>query len=139
MIKLGQFFGTRVDLLPQEVTRELAGLQDEVQPEDFAALKILAEAEFGRPLEEIFECLEETPLAAASLGQVHCGRLRVPDPERCGQTVAVKIQRPGIESLVDTDLRALRRVIDLITDDDAAATAGPLLFYRGEYRTTDRG
>ena len=108
MIKLGQFFSTRVDVLPQAVTRELASLQDEVQPEDFAALRQAAETEFGRPLEEIYESLEETPLAAASLGQVHCGRLA------SGQTVAVKIQRPGIEELVDTDLKAVRRVIDLI-------------------------
>jgi predicted unusual protein kinase regulating ubiquinone biosynthesis (AarF/ABC1/UbiB family) len=108
MIKLGQFFSTRVDVLPQSVTRELASLQDEVQPEDFAALRLEAEAEFGRPLEQIYESLDETPLAAASLGQVHRGRLAN------GQTVAVKIQRPGIEETVDTDLRAIRRVIDLI-------------------------
>jgi predicted unusual protein kinase regulating ubiquinone biosynthesis (AarF/ABC1/UbiB family) len=108
MIKLGQFFSTRVDVLPQSVTRELASLQDEVQPEDFATLRLEAEAEFGRPLEEIYESLDETPLAAASLGQVHCGQLSN------GQTVAVKIQRPGIEETVDTDLKAIRRVIDLI-------------------------
>jgi predicted unusual protein kinase regulating ubiquinone biosynthesis (AarF/ABC1/UbiB family) len=113
MIKLGQFFSTRVDVLPQAIARELAGLQDEVQPEDFAALRQEAETEFGRPLEEIYEFLDEAPLAAASLGQVHCGRLRVPAGGR-GQTVAVKIQRPGIEELVDTDLKAVRRVIDLI-------------------------
>jgi predicted unusual protein kinase regulating ubiquinone biosynthesis (AarF/ABC1/UbiB family) len=113
MIKLGQFFSTRVDVLPQAVTRELAGLQDEVQPEDFTAIRQEAETEFGRPLEEIYESLEETPLAAASLGQVHCGRLRVPTGG-LGQTVAVKIQRPGIEELVDIDLKAVRRVIDLI-------------------------
>ncbi len=117
MIKLGQFFSTRVDVLPQAVTKELAGLQDEVAPVDFRELKAEAEAEFGRPLEEIFGDLDEAPLAAASLGQVHCGRLRVPDkgvPGELGQTVAVKIQRPGIEGLVDTDLKAVRRVIDLI-------------------------
>jgi predicted unusual protein kinase regulating ubiquinone biosynthesis (AarF/ABC1/UbiB family) len=117
MIKLGQFFSTRVDLLPQAVTQELAGLQDEVQPVDFAELRREAEAEFGRPLEEIYESLDETPLAAASLGQVHCGRLAAPagrPPGAHPQTVAVKIQRPGIEELVDTDLRALRRVIDII-------------------------
>jgi predicted unusual protein kinase regulating ubiquinone biosynthesis (AarF/ABC1/UbiB family) len=108
MIKLGQFFSTRVDVLPQAVTRELAGLQDEVQPEDFAAIRQEAETEFGRPLEEIYERLDETPLAAASLGQVHCGRLA------SGQTVAVKIQRPGIEETVDTDLKAVRRFIGLI-------------------------
>ncbi len=108
MIKLGQFFSTRVDVLPQAVTRELAGLQDEVQPEDFAAIRREAETEFGRPLEEIYEFLDETPLAAASLGQVHCGRLA------SGQMVAVKIQRPGIEETVDTDLKAVRRFIDLI-------------------------
>jgi predicted unusual protein kinase regulating ubiquinone biosynthesis (AarF/ABC1/UbiB family) len=123
MIKLGQFFSTRVDVLPQAVTRELAGLQDEVQPVDFAELRPVVEAEFGRPLEEIYEYLDETPLAAASLGQVHCGRLAAPLSAEAGEnqascggpgTVAVKIQRPGIEDLVDTDLKAIRRVIDLI-------------------------
>ncbi|MGD0153089.1 MAG: AarF/ABC1/UbiB kinase family protein [Thermacetogeniaceae bacterium] len=117
MIKLGQFFSTRVDVLPQAVTKELAGLQDEVEPVDFRELKAEAEKEFGRPLEEIYGYLEETPLAAASLGQVHCGRLPAPDggaSDGRAQTVAVKIQRPGIEGLVDTDLKAVRRVIDLI-------------------------
>jgi predicted unusual protein kinase regulating ubiquinone biosynthesis (AarF/ABC1/UbiB family) len=121
LIKLGQFFSTRVDVLPQAVTRELAGLQDEVQPVPFAELRREAEAEFGRPLEEIYEYLDETPLASASLGQVHCGRLRarpegplgVPG-ERPGPTVAVKIQRPAIEKLVETDLKALGRIIELI-------------------------
>jgi len=113
MIKLGQFFSTRVDVLPQAVTRELAGLQDEVQPEDFTAIRQVAETEFGQSLEEIYESLDETPLAAASLGQVHCGRLLAPDGGH-GQTVAVKIQRPGIGETVDTDLKAVRRVIDLI-------------------------
>jgi predicted unusual protein kinase regulating ubiquinone biosynthesis (AarF/ABC1/UbiB family) len=113
MIKLGQFFSTRVDILPQEVTRELAALQDDVQPVDFAELRREAEAEFGRPLDEIFESLDETPLAAASLGQVHSGRLAAVAGAQ-PQLVAVKIQRPGIEELVNTDLRAIGRVISLI-------------------------
>jgi predicted unusual protein kinase regulating ubiquinone biosynthesis (AarF/ABC1/UbiB family) len=71
LIKLGQFFSARVDVLPEEITSELAGLQDEVPPEKFEDLRRLAVAEFGMPVEENFYEFEEEPLAAASLGQVH--------------------------------------------------------------------
>jgi predicted unusual protein kinase regulating ubiquinone biosynthesis (AarF/ABC1/UbiB family) len=69
LIKLGQFFSTRVDVLPPDSIRELAGLQDEVQPVPFEEIKVLAEVEFGRPLEEVFSSFSEMPLASASLGR----------------------------------------------------------------------
>src|SRR5689334_13462687 len=111
MIKVGQFLSARLDVLPVEITEELSGLQDEVPPEDFAAIRTLAEAELGAPLEEKFERFESQPLAAASLGQVHRARLRANAPEAGEfQEVVVKIQRPFIDQLIDVDFSALRRV-----------------------------
>ena len=111
MIKVGQFLSSRLDVLPPEITRELAGLQDEVPPVPFAELRALAEAELGMPLERAYAWVEEEPLAAASLGQVHRARLVELDAAHLGTADAVvKLQRPGIDAIVDTDLAALRRV-----------------------------
>ena len=111
MIKVGQFLSTRVDVLPPEVTRELEGLQDEVEPEDFADLRALAEAELGMTLEQAFESFDPTPLAAASLGQAHRARLLPEDAAETGfADVVVKVQRPDIPAIVAVDLAALRKV-----------------------------
>ncbi|HET6846045.1 MAG TPA: AarF/UbiB family protein, partial [Anaerolineales bacterium] len=110
MIKVGQFLSSRLDVLPAEITDELSGLQDEVPPEDFQAIRSLAEAELGASLESLYERFETAPLAAASLGQVHRARLRE-DAAEAGQfrDVVVKIQRPNIAALIDVDFAALRR------------------------------
>lgn len=111
MIKVGQFLSARADVLPPEITDELSGLQDEVPAEDFTAIRELAEAELGAPLEEQFERFESEPLAAASLGQVHRARLRADQSDAEGfRDVVVKIQRPFIDQLIDVDFSALRRV-----------------------------
>ena len=102
LIKLGQFLSTRVDVLPSAVTDELKGLQDEVPSEPLADIRALIAAEFGRPVEQVFSCFEPVPEAAASLAQVH--RACLMD----GTKVVVKVQRPGIERLVATDLAAIR-------------------------------
>jgi predicted unusual protein kinase regulating ubiquinone biosynthesis (AarF/ABC1/UbiB family) len=111
MIKVGQFMSSRLDVLPPEITRELEGLQDEVPPVPFPAIRALAEAELGVSLESAFSFIDPTPLAAASLGQVHRARLMEADAAETGLfEVVVKIQRPGIGTIVDVDLSALRRV-----------------------------
>jgi predicted unusual protein kinase regulating ubiquinone biosynthesis (AarF/ABC1/UbiB family) len=98
LIKIGQFLSVRVDLLPPEVTRELAGLQDEVPPERFEDIVRQIETDFGRPLSEVFSQVLPEPLGAASLAQVHPARLL------SGEPAVVKVLRPGIDVLVETDL-----------------------------------
>ena len=110
MIKVGQFLSSRLDVLPPEVTDELANLQDEVPAEEYEAIRELAEKELGAPLTEKFEWFDESPLAAASLGQVHRARLRGGEEADGFQNVVVKVQRPFIESIVEVDLSALKRV-----------------------------
>jgi predicted unusual protein kinase regulating ubiquinone biosynthesis (AarF/ABC1/UbiB family) len=111
MIKVGQFLSSRLDILPPEITSELSGLQDEVPPEDFEDIRLIAEAELGARLEEKFEFFDPAPMAAASLGQVHRARLcpRASEAQPfCN--VVVNVQRPHIEQLIEVDLSALRRV-----------------------------
>ncbi|WP_347107997.1 AarF/UbiB family protein [Paenarthrobacter sp. S56] len=111
MIKVGQFMSSRLDVLPPEITTELEGLQDEVPPVPFPAIKALAEQELGAALETVFESIDETPIAAASLGQAHRATLRRTDREETGlSSVVFKVQRPGIKAIVDVDLAALRKV-----------------------------
>lgn len=131
LIKLGQFLSIRVDLLPAEVLSGLAGLQDEVPPEPYDAVVAQIEADFGAPLGSLFQHFEPIPLGAASLAQVHAARLPpgIDDegmaappsvgtgaqhrsaPEPLGEAVVVKVLRPGIATLVETDLKALRLAV----------------------------
>ncbi len=104
MIKVGQFLSARLDVLPEEITAELARLQDEVPAEDWGAIRPLVEAELGASLDERFVEFAPEPLAAASLGQVHRATIVV---DGVVQRVVVKVQRPGIEHVVATDLAAL--------------------------------
>jgi len=108
LIKLGQFLSTRVDILPPEITSELAGLQDEVPPEPFADIVRQIEEDFGRPAAAVFAWIGPDAVGAASLAQVHPARLPT------GEEVVVKVLRPGIDVLVETDLAAVRLATRLL-------------------------
>lgn len=101
LIKLGQFLSIRVDILPDAVVEELAGLQDEVDPEPLEAILARIEEDFGRSAEKVFPWISPEPLGAASLAQAH--RVKLP----CGREAVAKVLRPGIEALVETDLAAI--------------------------------
>ncbi|HEX3409008.1 MAG TPA: AarF/UbiB family protein [Candidatus Binataceae bacterium] len=101
LIKASQFIATRADVLPEQWVSTLAGLHDRVPPRPFATIRRQIESELGRPLEAIFSEFEPTPIAAASLAQVHAARTS--DGRRC----AVKVQYPRIEAIVEADLRNL--------------------------------
>jgi predicted unusual protein kinase regulating ubiquinone biosynthesis (AarF/ABC1/UbiB family) len=122
LIKVGQFLSARVDVLPKEITDELSGLQDEVPEEDFDDIRRIVEDEVGLPIEAKFLHFDHLPEAAASLGQVHRAKISLEqtdfagDVENAGPSsnnsieVVVKVQRPDIETIIATDLSALRTV-----------------------------
>jgi ubiquinone biosynthesis protein len=111
-VKVGQIASTRGDLLPAPLTRELARLRDQVPPFAEEAVRRTIESELGRPLEALFASFSPTPVAAASVAQVHRAELRD------GRTVAVKVRRPDIARKVALDRsilllagRALERIV----------------------------
>lgn len=117
-VKLGQIASTRADLLPADVIVELKILQDDVKPITWEAVRQEVEADLGGPVAELFESVDERPLASASIAQVHRGRLRPAAAGEAPREVAIKVQRPGIQETVarDVDLlywfaRALERAV----------------------------
>jgi predicted unusual protein kinase regulating ubiquinone biosynthesis (AarF/ABC1/UbiB family) len=107
-IKLGQALALRFDLLPADYCLQFFQLLNQVRPFPAADVRRIVEHELGRPVEELFASFTWEPLAAASIGQVH--RAQLPD----GTAVAVKVQRPGIERIVRSDLRLMRWTTALI-------------------------
>ncbi len=110
-VKLGQMLSTREDLFDATWIAEFERLQSHVSPVPFDALRAQAEEALGRPLEEVFHDIEETPIASASIAQVH--RARLPS----GAPVVLKIRRPGILATVDADLRILAHAARLLEDN----------------------
>jgi len=107
-IKIGQALGTRADLLPLQYVKELSKLQDQVPAFPTAEAFAIVEAELGRTLHESYAEIDAEPIAAASLGQVYRARLHT------GQEVAVKVQRPNLQSTISFDVAILFRLVKLM-------------------------
>ncbi len=103
-IKIGQTLATRADILPVEYIQELSKLQDQVPPFPTERARTIIEEELQAKIEDIFQQFDDAPVAAASLGQVYRAILKT------GQTVAVKVQRPDIEQVIESDIAVLRRI-----------------------------
>ena len=108
MIKVGQFLSSRKDFLPDEYIEELSELQDQVPPHEYGQIRQRIIDELGAAPEEIFSEFEKQPIAAASLGQVHRAVLKD------GREAAVKVQYPGIEKIIETDIRMFEVLINLL-------------------------
>src|SRR5215210_261259 len=107
-VKLGQLLSTRVELMPQAYIQALTRLQDKVEPFGFDEVEKIVASELGVRLSKAFGEFESTPMAAASLGQVHKARLRN------GRQVAVKVQRPEIRERMIEDLDALEEIVEFL-------------------------
>jgi predicted unusual protein kinase regulating ubiquinone biosynthesis (AarF/ABC1/UbiB family) len=103
-IKVGQLFSTRADLFPSEYVEELSKLQDRVPAFDISQVSAIIEQDLGKPIKQLFRSFDPTPLAAASLGQVHKAQLY------SGEEVVVKVQRPGLPQLFTIDLGILKQI-----------------------------
>jgi ubiquinone biosynthesis protein len=107
-VKFGQLLSTRRDLMPSDIADELAKLQDQVPPFPSAQAVAVLEATYGKPLHAVFKSFEETPVASASVAQVHFAVL--PD----GRHAAVKILRPGISRVIAHDVALLKVAAELM-------------------------
>ncbi|MBN3952194.1 MAG: AarF/ABC1/UbiB kinase family protein [Nostoc sp. NMS7] len=103
-IKVGQLFSTRADIFPGEYVEELAKLQDKVPAFSYEQVEATIEKELGKKIPELFHNFEPIPLAAASLGQVHKAVLH------SGESVVIKVQRPGLKKLFEIDLQILKGI-----------------------------
>src|SRR5437764_2994010 len=145
-VKFGQVLSTRPDIVPPDIIAELRALQDDVRPFPFEQVEQVVETELGLSLERAFSSFDPTPIAAASIGQVH--RATLPN----GKRVAVKVQRPGAPRQIEADLALLYqaariakeriRALDFIDAralvDEFARSIRSELDYRSEGRNADR-
>lgn len=106
-IKLGQILATRVDLFPPQYIAEFEKLQDQVPPMPFEELLLQLEEDLGGTIDEFFAEVDQAPLAAASIAQVHKAVLKD------GTPVILKIRRPGLRKLIEADLRLLQRIVEI--------------------------
>jgi len=106
-IKLGQILATRVDLFPSQYIAEFEKLQDQVPPMPFEELLLQLEEDLNGTIDEFFAEVEQVPLAAASIAQVHKAALKD------GTPIILKIRRPGLRKLIEADLRLLHRIVEI--------------------------
>jgi ubiquinone biosynthesis protein len=109
-IKLGQIMSTRYDILPADIVKELALLQDKVPEFELSYAKKIFKEELGKELDEVFSYFDDKPIAAASIGQVYGGILKT------GEEVVIKIQRPNIQKIISTDIDILLSIAKLIDE-----------------------
>jgi ubiquinone biosynthesis protein len=145
-VKFGQLLSTRPDVVPPDIVFELKALQDDVRPFPFEQVREVIEAELGLSLEQLFVHFDQTPTAAASIGQVH--RATLPN----GNRVAVKVQRPNAPHQIEADLELLYQVARFVRErvkalefidtvalvDEFARTIRQELDYRLEARNAEQ-
>ncbi|KAM3116297.1 ABC1 kinase family protein [Phormidesmis sp. 146-33] len=111
-VKLGQLLSTRPDLLPAEYIEALSTLQAEVPPVDWSEVEVVIRKQLRAPLEETFAAINYQPVAAGSIAQTHRATLKD------GQEVALKVQRPGLEVVIEQDISLIRLIAKLVAQTD---------------------
>ncbi len=107
-IKLGQMVSTRVDLIPPDIAQEFSKLQDQVPPFAYNDVEYIIEKAFGKKIHEVFDNFNVKPVASASMAQVHFAQLKT------GKPVAVKVLRPNMQNVIETDLILMRDMAKLL-------------------------
>ena len=131
-IKLGQILSTREDLLPPAYIVELSKLRDQVPPVPTESILAMIEQSFGQPVEALFKSFDHEPLAGASIGQVHAAVLH------SGESVVVKVQKPGIAAQVEEDLAILQQIARFAQNRAPLAEAYDLVTLIDEFGWTLR-
>ncbi|TKC18897.1 ABC1 kinase family protein [Robertmurraya kyonggiensis] len=108
LIKIGQILSTRADLLPESFIKQIEDLTDHVPPSTWNEIEHVLESEWGGPVQELLQSIEEEAVASASIGEVYKGILK------SGKQVAIKVQRPNIQSIIQTDFHTFKIIIWLI-------------------------
>lgn len=121
LIKFGQIIGSRPDMVPDPYVDILSRLQDQVPPRPFRTIRRAVERELQRPLGDIFSSFAETPIASASLAQVHEATLKD------GRVVAVKVQYPAIHDIVENDLANIRFLLRILSKFERSLDFTPLI------------
>ena len=111
-VKLGQILSTRPDILPPNYIKALTALQANVPPVSWEAIERLLSQELGQPIESVFSKINQQPIAAGSIGQIHRATLTT------GEEVAIKFQRPGIDKIVEQDISLIKGVAELVSLTD---------------------
>lgn len=119
-VKLGQLAASTHGIFPQRYCDELRGCLDQVNPLPFEVIERVVKGELKRPLAEVFSEIDKTPLASASIAQVHAARLRD------GADVVLKVQRPGIAASIDADINILRGIARVVAATPRGALANPV-------------
>jgi ubiquinone biosynthesis protein len=129
-VKLGQVLSSRPDILPPRYLEALSRLQDKVQPFPYEEVEKIVEGELGVRISKAFSRFDTTPLAAASLGQVHAAALRD------GHEVVVKVQRPGISENIGDDFEVLAQIAEFLETHTDAGRRHRLLDTLEQFRVT---
>lgn len=109
-VKFGQLLATRPNLIPKDFVEEFKKFHDQVAPVPFSEIRKILEEEYPQGINTIFSHIDETPIAAASIAQVHYARLKT------GQEVVIKVQRPGIVDIIENDLNVLYQLAELLEE-----------------------
>ena len=107
-VKIGQLLSTRPDLLPPEYTQTLTALQADVPPVPWSEIEVVIQQQLSVPIDRVFASIDPVPVAAGSIAQVHYATLNN------GETVALKVQRPGIEPIVAQDIILIKAIAELV-------------------------